>query len=391
MNILKLTECSALKSASYNRKVKQDPLDARNARRFLREFWQRKPLFARAVLPQLDAAIDRAGLIELACRDDVESRLVMRAGKRWRVEHGPFRRRDFTRLPRRNWTLLVNGVENYVPAARQLQQRFGFVPYARQDDVMVSYAAPGGGVGPHYDSYDVFLLQGTGARRWQISNQSDLALVAGAPLKILHRFRPRREWLVTAGDLLYLPPNYAHHGVAVGECITWSIGFRAPGRQEMAARFLDFLHDNLQLDGGYRDPGLRQQREPAAIGNTMLRKVRAMVNSIHWGEADIVRCLGEYLTEPRSNIVFDTSRRLSARQFARLAGKNGLRLALKSRMLFRGGMIFINGESAAAGASARRTLQRLANERSLAPATRFDEGTRDLLYQWYRSGYVEIG
>ena len=183
-------------------------------RRFLRRFWQKKPMFSRGALPRLAGAIDRACLIELACRDDVESRLIIGARKTWRLKHGPFRRRDFARLPPRNWTLLVNGVENFVASARDLQKHFGFVPYARHDDVMVSYAAPGGGVGPHYDSYDVFLLQGLGARRWEISNQGELALVAGVPLKILRRFKPQREWNAQSGDVLYLPPNYAHHGVA---------------------------------------------------------------------------------------------------------------------------------------------------------------------------------
>ncbi len=185
-------------------------------------------------------------MIELACRDDVESRLVIGTRSTWRVEHGPFRRRDFARLPPRNWTLLVNGLETVLPAARVLQQKFSFIPYARHDDVMASYAAPGGSVGPHFDSYDVFLVQGAGTRRWQIGRQRDLALIDGAPLRMLQRFRPQRAWTVQSGDLLYLPPRYAHHGVAIDECITWSVGFRAPGRQDMAERFLDFLRDELR-------------------------------------------------------------------------------------------------------------------------------------------------
>jgi 50S ribosomal protein L16 3-hydroxylase len=227
------------------------------AQRFLDEFWQKKPLLLRGALPQVANLVDRAGLAELACRDDVESRLVFGAGKTWRVEHGPFRRRDLSRLPARNWTLLVNGAESFMPAAREIQQLFNFIPYARHDDVMISYAAPGGGVGPHFDSYDVFLLQGSGTRRWRVSAQRDLALVANAPLKILRRFRPQREWSLEAGDLLYLPPCYAHHGVATADCVTWSIGCRAPARQEMAARFLEFLQDNLQL--GRRLPRPRPQ------------------------------------------------------------------------------------------------------------------------------------
>ena len=366
-------------------------LGARGARRFLREFWQRKLLLARGVLPRLGMAIDRAQLIKLACRDDVESRLVIGARKAWRVEHGPFRRRDFARLPPRNWTLLVNGVENILPAARALQMRFDFVPYARHDDVMVSYATPGGGVGPHFDSYDVFLLQGAGARRWQISRQRDLALVDGAPLKILRRFRPQREWTLQSGDLLYLPPRYAHHGVAVGECITWSIGMRAPGRQEMAARFLDFLHDHLRLGGGYRDPGLKPQRHPAAIGEGMLRQVRAMVNSIRWSDADIERCLGEYLSETRPHLAFGRARRLPATRFARAAATRGVQLALKSRMLVSGHRVFINGESTKVDAPTRITLRELADRRRLPPHAGFSVSARTLLYRWYRAGYIEIG
>lgn len=379
-----------LEPASYNRIVSDNLLGARGARRFLKEFWQKKPLLARGALPRLAAALDRARLIELACRDDVESRLVMGGRTTWRVEHGPFRRRDFTHLPPRNWTLLVNGVENFVPAARELQQRFSFIPYARHDDVMVSYAAPGGGVGPHFDSYDVFLLQGAGTRRWQVSAQRDLALLDAAPLKILRRFRPQRAWTVTAGDLLYLPPRYAHHGVAVSDCVTWSIGMRAPGRQEMAARFLDFLHDHLQLDGGYRDPGLRPQRHPAAIGSAMLRQVRGMVGSIHWRDADIARCLGESLTEPRPHVVFGHAHRMPAARFALAAAVRGLRLAPKSRMLFSGRMVFINGETATPDAAARQVLREFADRRCLPPAARLDAAARDLLYQWYQAGYIEL-
>ncbi len=372
--------------------MQQFPLDARGVRRFLRSFWQNRFWLARGALPHLATAVDRARLLALACRDDVESRLVTRTGRNWHVAHGPFRKRDFLRLPPRNWTLLVNGVENFVPAARALQQGFGFVPYARQDDVMVSYAAPGGGVGPHYDSYDVFLLQGAGMRRWQISDQSDLTLVANAPLRILRHFRPQREWTLASGDVLYLPPDCAHHGVAVGECITWSIGFRAPGRQEMAARFLDYLQDHLQLEGRYRDRGLKLQRHPAQLGESMLRQVRSMVRSINWNDADIVRCLGEYLTEPRPNLVFSPPRRVSEERFAGLLAERGVQLDLKSRMLFGSGMIFVNGESVRPhDAAAGRTLRRLADARCLRALTLPGPRLLQQLYQWYCAGYIQLG
>jgi 50S ribosomal protein L16 3-hydroxylase len=361
------------------------------ARLFLEQFWQKKPLLARDVRRQPGNALDRARMIGLACRDDVESRLVIGARTSWRVEHGPFRKRDFAQLPPRNWTLLVNGLENILPAARKLQQMFSFIPYARHDDVMASYAVPGGSVGPHFDSYDVILLQTAGTRRWQISNQRDLALVEGAPLKILRRFRSQRAWTVHPGDLLYLPPRYAHHGVALDECITWSVGFRAPGRRDMTECFLDFLRDRAVVDRAYRDPGLKPQRHAAVIGKQMLRQINAMVKSIRWSKTDIERCLGLYLTEPRSNVVFGHARRVSASRFARLAGTRGVELNLKSRMLTSGNTLFINGESAVTDAPTRKTLQQLADQRFLPAQTRTSAATRALLYEWYRAGYIELG
>lgn len=358
--------------------------------KFLADFWQKKPLLVRGALAAAAHTLDRARMIELACRDDVESRLVTGTRRTWHVERGPFHKRDFARLPRRGWTLLVNGLETVLPAARALQQQFSFIPYARHDDVMASYAAPGGGVGPHFDSYDVFLVQGMGARRWQISSQRDLELIEGAPLKILSRFRPQRAWTVHGGDLLYLPPRYAHHGVAVDECITWSVGFRAPDRQEMAEQLLDFVRDHLRVTGAYRDPGLKLQRHPAAIGKDMLRRIRTMLEAVRWTDADVQRCLGEYLTEPRAGTVFKHARRVSAARFAELARVRGMRLALPTRMLTCGAQIFINSETAVARAAAATVLHRLADTRCLPPGTRIDALTRARLYQWYRAGYIDI-
>jgi len=339
-------------------------------RRFLRDIWQQQPLLAPAMLPRFAKVLDRRRMFDLACRDDMQSRLVVRVRGRWELTHGPFSKRTLDRLPDRNWTLLVNGIENRLPAARELQQIFNFIPYARHDDVMVSYAVPGGGVGPHFDSYDVMLLQGMGTRRWQISSQSDLALVPGAPLRILRRFRMQREWIVRAGDLLYLPPQYAHYGTALDECMTWSLGFRAPTRQEMAVRFLEFLQDRLQLDGTYRDPHLKPQRHPAAIGADMVRQLGTMLESIRWNNADITRCVGEYLSEPHAEVVFSPPKPLAPARFAALASARGLRLDLRSRMLYRGNLIFINGESVQTPAGTRGTLQALADARALPPRTR---------------------
>src|SRR5262245_59526519 len=188
------------------------PLGDLTAAQFLRRHWQKRPLLVRGALPECADLVRRDTLFALAEREDLESRLVSRNGDKWRVVQGPFTTRQLVRLPRAGWTLLVQGVDRALAAVQELSQRFAFIPYARLDDVMVSYAPSGGGVGPHFDSYDVFLLQGEGVRRWRVSRQRDLSLVDGAPLRILRRFRPSREWLLDAGDMLYLPPRWAHDG-----------------------------------------------------------------------------------------------------------------------------------------------------------------------------------
>lgn len=359
---------------------------------FLRRHWQKKPLLARAALPQHAGLVNRDGLFALAARDDVESRLVLRGGRRWRVHDGPFTARALGRLPATGWTLLVHGIDRVLPAAAELLQRFSFLPHARLDDVMASYAPPGGGVGPHFDSYDVFLLQVQGARRWRVSRQRDLSLIEGAPLRILRRFRASSEWLLHPGDMLYLPPRCAHEGTAVTECVTCSIGFRAPQAQELATGFLEFVQEELHLEGIYRDPGLQRPRHPALLDDVMTEKLKRMLGRIRWSAADLERFLGCYLTEPKSNVVFSRPRRPAAPgAFARRAAREGLRLALPTRMLYRHGVFFINGEACGPDRRAGRTLRRLADRRLLPPATAIDRDSARWLYQWYRAGYLEPG
>src|SRR5215471_1176355 len=188
---------------------------------FLRRHWQKRPLLSRNAIAGFQGILSTSDLFELAGRDDVESRIVLRDRTRWSVEQGPFRRMHFRALPRRGWTLLVHGVNLHVQAADELMRRFAFISYARLDDLMVSYALPGGGVGPHFDSYDVFLLQGAGRRRWRIGDQRNLELRPGLPIKILARFAPADASTLSSGDMLYLPPGYAHEGVAIDECSTY--------------------------------------------------------------------------------------------------------------------------------------------------------------------------
>jgi 50S ribosomal protein L16 3-hydroxylase len=363
------------------------------AAQFLRRYWQKKPMLARRALPEGASIVDRGALLELATRDDLESRLVQREGRRWRVRHGPFRLRELEKLPKSGWTVLVQGVNHAVPAAQRLLDAFSFIPYSRLDDVMASYAPAGGGVGPHFDEYDVFLLQGEGRRRWRVSRQRDLEVEPRAPLRILRRFRPSSEWTLERGDLLYLPPRHAHDGTAVGgECITYSIGFRAPSAQELGAGFLDYLQERLSLSGRYVDPDLEPASRPARLDDAMVRKAGDFLRRIRWSDRDVASFVGRHLTEPKAHVIFARpARPMPQRAFAARLARRGARLALPTRMLFRANTLFINGEERAVGPAAARLLTRLADRRFLAGGARADRESAELLYHWYRSGYIELG
>ncbi len=336
-------------------------------RRFLAQYWQKKPLLIRAALPGFAGLLSPAQLAELACRDDVHSRLAIRRGRRWEAQQGPFERGFRRRLPARGWSLLVHDVNHFLPEARALLDRFSFVPHARLDDLMISYAPAGGGVGPHFDSYDVFLLQGPGRRRWRVSHQRDLSLVDGAPLKLLRDFRPEQECVLEPGDMLYLPPGWAHDGVALEACMTYSIGFRAPAWQDLAIHFLRFLEDRLELQGWYQDPDLKPQDSPARIARTMVDDVAQHLDGIRWRGPDVTRFLGQYLTEPKVQVFFTPPRpRLAPAAFAARVRRRGVSLDLRSQMLYFGDLFFINGEAVEVKGRARATLSHLADRRSLS-------------------------
>lgn len=381
----------APKSAGYNRR-RMSLLAGLTPDVFLRRHWQKRPLVARAALPAARALLTREQLFRLAARDDVEARLVTHFGRRWEMSRGPYSRRTLSRLPPRNWTLLVQGVNHVLPQAAALLRNFAFVPYARLDDLMVSYAPPGGGVGPHFDSYDVFLLQLAGTRRWRVSTQQDLALVEGAPLRLLRRFRAGAEWRLVAGDMLYLPPRCAHEGTALDHCLTASIGFRAPALQELGVRFLEFLADRLSVTGVYADPGLRATAHPARIGDDLLAASSRALARIRWSRRTVLEFLGCYLTEPKPHLSFARPARpatLSA--FSHRVAARGARLQLKTLMLYSGRLIFINGAACSVAPRAATLLSRLADERCIASPAQLDAEAVRWLYQWYRAGYIEIG
>ena len=359
--------------------------------RFLRRFWQKEALVVRNAIAGFRGPFTASDLFRFARRDDVESRIVVRDGSRWSLANGPFRRSEISALPARNWTLLVQGVNLVSAEADALLRRFAFLPYARLDDVMVSYAAPGGGVGPHVDSYDVFLLQGFGRRRWRYGRQADVALRPHLPLRILQRFTPQHAEVLAGGDLLYLPPQYAHDGVAIDACTTYSIGFRSAGAQEVAEAFLDFLRDGLDLGGRYADPDLACVREPARIDAAMGRRYERMLKRVRWNRPTIERFVGCWLSEPKPSVSFDPPPApLSRTAFRARAAKRGIRLDIRTQLLYDATHLFINGSALRWPTGGASTLRQLANDRVLAAAAARDARPQasTILYTWYRDGYL---
>ena len=329
-------------------------------REFLRGHWQKRPLYVRGALPRFNGVLEARQLFTLACRDDVESRVVVRKGRRWHTTHGPFAELN---AGKRDWSILVSGVNLHNVKADALLRRFSFIPQARLDDVMVSYATPGGGVGPHVDSYDVFLLQGAGRRRWTISNGGNRSVYTAAP-----------------GDLLYLPPGWRHDGVALEPCFTYSIGFRAPRGAELGASFLDWLHERGLPDARYRDPGLEPARRAAQIPAAMIAFASQALSRIRWSRADVASFLGEYLSMPKPHVVFRASR-----------PRRGPRVHLdpKTQLLYSGTRFFINGDAFTVPARSVAALRSLADARAGEISALARAGLGRLISQWQRRGYVE--
>jgi 50S ribosomal protein L16 3-hydroxylase len=271
---------------------------------FLERHWQRAPLMFRGALPDFRSPISADELAGLACEESVESRLVQgHVGSTWRLEHGPFDEARFERLPERDWTLLVQDVDKLVPELGALLERFRFIPDWRIDDIMVSFAAPGGSVGPHTDQYDVFLLQAQGRRRWQLSENFDGTLLADVDLKILEHFEPEQELIAEPGDILYLPPNVAHFGVALDEAMTFSIGFRAPDQRELMVALADELA--LRSAGGPRfsDPARSAAANPSRLDTDDLARLRQMIrNGLSISDADLDRFIGRHLTQSKPHL-----------------------------------------------------------------------------------------
>ena len=352
---------------------------------FLRRHWQKRPLLVRGALPGISDMTTKGALCALAARDDVESRLVERKLGKFQVTHGPLSRSRMPRADARDWTLLVSGVNHHNAQAEQLLRRFAFIPQARLDDVMVSYAARGGGVGPHFDSYDVFLVQGRGRRRWRLARRRPFALVKGAPRKLIAGFQAEDEVVLGPGDLLYLPAGWGHDGSALEPCFTFSIGFRAPRGGELAAAFLDHLHERGLPDAVYRDPDLRPAARPAQIGAQMAAFAQAQLARIRWSKGDVADFLGRFLSTPKPNVVFT----VSSRRAPKLSRCEAI-LDSKTQMLYRGGRFFINGEILHPRPAQRKVLAALADRRRAAGRALARAGLETLILHWHRAGFLRL-
>jgi 50S ribosomal protein L16 3-hydroxylase len=352
---------------------------------FMRKHWHKRPLLVRGAMPVPCAPLGRAGLFALAARDDVEARLIVRNGKRWNVRQGPFLRRALPPLRQAGWTLLVQGVDLHVDAAHRLLSNFRFVPDARLDDVMMSFATTGGGVGPHCDSYDVFLLQVQGRRRWRAGPVRDAALQPDAPLKLLRNFEPDSDWLLEPGDMLYLPPNWAHDGVAEGECMTCSIGFRAPARLELAREVMQRIIDEAGLPDGdtlYDDPRQPATAQPGLIPPMLRAFAERGVSRLLRHPVELDRALGEVISEPKPRVVFDAGGAL----------RPGVDACLdrRTRMMYDARHVFINGEAYRMAGRDARLMRVLCDRRRLGAAeiSRLSPQASTLLDAWAQAGWM---
>jgi 50S ribosomal protein L16 3-hydroxylase len=354
---------------------------------FMKRHWQKKPLLVRNAIPGFVPCVGRADLVALAGEEGVESRLIVDSPKGWKMKHGPFTKRSLPPFSQKKWTFLVQGVDLHHDGVHALMQQFRFVPDARLDDVMISYATDGGGVGPHFDSYDVFLLQAHGQRRWRIGRNKDLSLQPGVPLKILQNFEAEEEFVLNPGDMLYLPPKYAHDGVAEGECMTWSIGFRAPQEGELARELLMGLADEAFDDVGdalYRDPKQAAVSSPAAIPASLAGFARQVVDKALKNPQLLESLLGEYLTEPKAQVWFD-----SVEAEVDLSG--GVQLDRRTKMMYDDSHVFINGESFKVGRRDAVVLRQLADVRCLTSQEfkTLSADAKESLTDWAAAGWLQ--
>ena len=344
------------------------------AAEFLRDYWQKKPLLVRNAFPEIASLIDPDELTGLSMEEGIEARIVIEKGKTpWQVMHGPFTDKTFSKLPKTHWTLLVQAVDHYLPELGDYLDYFNFIPNWRIDDIMVSYAPEGGSVGPHFDQYDVFLIQGRGQRHWQLGQYCDDSTprLPDVKLRILQDMQPWFDEVLNPGDLLYVPPGLAHYGVARNDCMTYSIGFRAPGLAQLLERVVD---NALEAKGGHRlyvDPDLSAQPNPGQLSDAALENLRRQVLAVLEDPAQFREAVLPFLTEAKYEDYEPETAELADDELVEvLAAGALLRRDPASRYVYIGSSdaaerLFINGEDAGLPTTAATLGALLAERRRL--------------------------
>ncbi|MFK8028094.1 MAG: cupin domain-containing protein [Gammaproteobacteria bacterium] len=351
------------------------PLGNMPADQFLSEYWQKKPLLIRNALPDIKSPVDADVLAGLACEEAVESRLIIRQGEEWELQHGPFNDELFSTLPKENWTLLVQAVDQCIPKAADMLELFDFIPRWRIDDLMMSYANHGGGVGPHFDQYDVFLVQTSGQRKWEVGGTYDdtSSIRENLPVKILDHFVATESWVLNPGDILYLPPGIGHNGIAQGDgCITCSVGFRAPSHAEILRDYTDYIGDQLTESLRYQDLDLKKQVNSGEISTHTFEKIQQIVSTYTQDSEALRHWFAKYVTTPKYQQVNDIEHSESEQTYSipqikhHLASNHCLIRNEGSRFAFVTGskdhMLFVDGQLIETNANCNELIELLCSK-----------------------------
>ncbi len=369
---------------------------------FISDYWQKKPLLVKKAFPELETVLTPEELAGIAIEEDAESRLIREDKKKhsWQLRHGPFTEVDFQKLPKTHWTLLVQAVDQWMPELRTLLDEFRFLPNWRIDDIMVSYAVPHGSVGPHFDYYDVFLIQGLGKRKWSIGQYCDenTTLLANCDLRILQRMDITEEWICEPGDMLYLPPRIAHWGVAIDPSMTWSIGFRAPSYAEILAHFSGYVAEQLGEHKRYEDPTGFAQNEPGWISTSTVDMIQNIVREAISDKESIARWFGQFMSEPKYADLNKAGNKITAKQM-QVKLKKGAMLYRdeSSRFLYSGSetipeRLYVNGDEVRVKPMMADLVRYLSRERSYDASELLkladDDGKLELLCHLHEQGHV---
>ena len=376
-------------------------------KQFMTRYWHKKPLLVRGAIPaftlstlhgdSLDSPIPAKELIQFALQDNVECRLVK--SKPWNFDRGPFSKKAIPSIDKPNWTMLLQGMEAHHPAAAKILSWFRFIPDARLDDLMISIAGVGGGVGPHFDSYDVFLIQMSGRRQWRISEQKDLSLNPNLPLKILQNFKPEQEWILEPGDMLYLPPHVAHDGIALDSgCQTWSVGFRSPSFKELLQEGLWRLAESLEeipsLDNKFADPKQAATQFSEQLPKELIKQLRSKLKQLKLDQIDsFLPGITAYLSEPKQEALFEAPQKpLKPKEFIRRLASSQLNLHPQTRILSLGKQVYCNGDNVTKGQSPDilKAWQTLSANKGLK-TTALQNLDKSSLYEAYLAGWLIFG